>query len=223
MLRLATKGTAKDVSKSKKAESDEDAILVGELGLPKWVTKTDLGGTLETLGNLYARKGNVEYAMPLYLQTISLLLPPPQVRQQEPSTGDKCHAATIVRIYQCMVQETVTHTLRLQMNNLSSLIASAPKAPSQNISQTAQAVAWANKSAEIASMAMSGATGAVSLQEAEQCKPTLTVAYYNLGMLKLLEGDKKAAKDFLDKAKGKAEEWGFKDAQHRATEVLASL
>lgn len=109
------------------------------------------------------------------------------------------------------------------MNNLSSLIASAPKAPSQNISQTAQAVAWANKSAEIASMAMSGATGAISLQEAEQCKPTLTVAYYNLGMLKLLEGDKKAAKDFLDKAKRKAEEWGFRDAQSRATEVLASL
>jgi hypothetical protein len=95
-MRLATEGTAKDVSKPRKADSDEDAILVGELGLPKWVTKTDLGGTLETLGNLYARKGNVEYAMPLYLQTISLLLPPPQVRTQEPSTGDKCHAATIV-------------------------------------------------------------------------------------------------------------------------------
>lgn len=96
-MRLATQGTAKDVSKRKKGDRDEDAILVGELGLPAWVSKTDMGGTLETLGNLYARKGNVEYAMPLYLQTISLLLPPPNVRKQEPSTADKCHAATIVR------------------------------------------------------------------------------------------------------------------------------
>lgn len=98
VLRLATQGTARDVSKPKKSDSDEDAILVGELGLPTWVTKTDLGGTLETLGNHYARKGNVEYAMPLYLQTISLLLPPPQARKHEPSTGDKCHAATIVSV-----------------------------------------------------------------------------------------------------------------------------
>lgn len=96
MLRLATQGTAKDVTKRKK-DTDEDAILVGELGLPSWVSKTDMGATLETLGNLYARKGNVEYAMPLYLQSISLLLPPPQMHKGEPSTGDKCHAATIVR------------------------------------------------------------------------------------------------------------------------------
>lgn len=98
VLRLATQGTAKDtaVRKGKSTSDDEDAILVGELGLPKWVTKTDLGGTLETLGNFYARKGNVEYAMPLYLQTISLLLPPPKMRKEQPSTGEKCHAATIV-------------------------------------------------------------------------------------------------------------------------------
>jgi hypothetical protein len=96
VLRLATQGTAKDVTKPKKPESDEDAILVGELGLPTWVSKSDMGGTLETLGNLYARKGNVEYAMPLYMQTISLLLPPPQMRKQEPSIADKCHAATVV-------------------------------------------------------------------------------------------------------------------------------
>ena len=83
VLRLATQGTAKDVSERKKDDKDEDALLVGELGLPSWVTKTDMGGALETLGNLYARRGNVEYAMPLYLQTISLLLPPPQAHKQE--------------------------------------------------------------------------------------------------------------------------------------------
>lgn len=109
------------------------------------------------------------------------------------------------------------------MNNLSSLIASAPSAPSKDIGQVAQSVAWANKSAEIASMALSSATGATALAEAEQCKPTLTVALYNLGMLKLLEGDKKAAKQYLDQAKAKASEWNFKDAENRADEALKSF
>ena len=75
-------------------------MLVGELELPSWVTKSDVGATLESLGNLYARKGNVEYAMPLYLQSISLLLPPAQAKKPEPSVGDKCHAATIVSLSQ---------------------------------------------------------------------------------------------------------------------------
>ena len=109
------------------------------------------------------------------------------------------------------------------MNNLSSLIASAPRAPSQNINQTAQAVAWAKKASEIATMALDGATGTIALEEAEQCKPTLTVALYNLGMLKLMEGDKKAAKALLDQAKARAAEWNFKDAEIRAGEVLKSL
>lgn len=92
VLRLASSGT------STKKTPGEAGILVGEMDLPSWVTKTDIGATLESLGNLYARKGNVEYAMPLYLQSISLLMPPPSARKEEPSTEEKCHAATIVCI-----------------------------------------------------------------------------------------------------------------------------
>lgn len=72
-------------------------------------------------------------------------------------------------------------------------------------------------------MALNDATGSTALQEAEQCKPTLTVALYNLGMLKLMEGDKKAAKTLLDQAKNRAAEWNFKDAEIRASEVLQTL
>lgn len=74
----------------------DQAVLVGELDLPPWVGKADMGATFEALGNFYARKGNVEYAMPLYLQSISLLLPPPGSGKPEPSSADKCHGATIV-------------------------------------------------------------------------------------------------------------------------------
>lgn len=76
-------------------------MLVGELDLPPWVGKNDLGATLEALGNFYAGKRNVEYAMPLYLQSISLLLPPPKADKPEPGSADKCHAATIVSLVLC--------------------------------------------------------------------------------------------------------------------------
>lgn len=91
LLRLSSGTSAPAVAKR-----DDKAILVGELELPPWVMKSDMGATLESLGNFYAGKANVEYAMPLYLQSISLLLPPPQSGKGGPSSSDKCHAATIV-------------------------------------------------------------------------------------------------------------------------------
>jgi hypothetical protein len=93
VLRVTQAGAVKP-----EKSSVDSGVLVGELELPSWVTKSDIGATLESLGNLYARKGNVEYAMPLYLQSISLLLPPAQAKKPEPSVGDKCHAATIVSL-----------------------------------------------------------------------------------------------------------------------------
>ena len=57
VLRLSTSEHARS---AKNATTDEDGILLAELGLPNWLSKTDVGGTLEALGNLYARKGNVE-------------------------------------------------------------------------------------------------------------------------------------------------------------------
>lgn len=107
------------------------------------------------------------------------------------------------------------------MNNLSSLIASAPNAPSQDIKSTTQAFAWAMKASQIAGTAIAGASE-VDLQVGA-CKPVQTVALYNLGMLKLMDGDKVEAKKFLDQAKAKGKEWGLKDAEFRANEVLKSL
>ena len=107
------------------------------------------------------------------------------------------------------------------MNNLSSLIASAPSAPSTNIPQGTQAFAWASKASQIAKAAIGSASELDT--ELNTCKPVLTVALYNLGMLRLMEGDKQGAKGFLDEAKAKAKEWGLKDAEFRAAEVIKSL
>ncbi|KAF8187005.1 hypothetical protein K438DRAFT_1835443 [Mycena galopus ATCC 62051] len=45
------------------------------LKLPKWMTKTDVGVPLQELGEFYGRAGKLEYAIPLYMQAISLLVP----------------------------------------------------------------------------------------------------------------------------------------------------
>ncbi|KAJ7666145.1 hypothetical protein DFH06DRAFT_1186042 [Mycena polygramma] len=45
-----------------------------KLKLPNWLTKTDVTVPLQELGDFYGRVGKLEYAIPLYLQTISLLI-----------------------------------------------------------------------------------------------------------------------------------------------------
>ena len=58
VLRLSSSRPSNSPSSSLSPESEN--FLVAELGLPPWVSKTDLGGTLEALGKIYAKKGNVE-------------------------------------------------------------------------------------------------------------------------------------------------------------------
>ena len=107
------------------------------------------------------------------------------------------------------------------MNNLSSLIASAPKAPSKDIRSTEQAFAWANKAAGISGQVLKQASEIDT--GADSCRPVLTVALYNLGMLKLMDGDKEMARKYLNEAKVKAKQFGLKDAEARAQEVVSSL
>ena len=63
VLRLSTSRPSHTPSSA--LSPDNENFLVAELGLPSWVSKTDLGGTLEALGNLYARKRKVECVVAL--------------------------------------------------------------------------------------------------------------------------------------------------------------
>ena len=110
------------------------------------------------------------------------------------------------------------------MNNLSSLIASAPAVPSKDISQTAQAGAWASKAANIASSALRESQRQSSLSsEGDECKAVLVVALYNMGMLKLLEGKKEDARKLLTEAKEKSRDWKLREAELRAHESLRRI
>ncbi|THH19114.1 hypothetical protein EW146_g1984 [Bondarzewia mesenterica] len=63
--------------KTEKVGEDPDTVVLSELDLPGWMRVADVGAPIEALGAFYARTGKTEYAIPLYLQAISLLVPPP--------------------------------------------------------------------------------------------------------------------------------------------------
>ncbi|KAJ2919874.1 hypothetical protein MD484_g568, partial [Candolleomyces efflorescens] len=99
--------------------------IVDELKLPSWVLKHDLAAPFEALGSFYSRTGKVSYAMPLYLQAISILIPPPP---QVSSAEDQCRASQL-------------------MGNISELILRTRNDPESLV----QAESWATKGLEVAS------------------------------------------------------------------------
>ncbi|KAL9709556.1 hypothetical protein Ac2012v2_007295 [Leucoagaricus gongylophorus] len=74
-------------------EEADNLVLVAELGLPDWVSTVDIAAPFEALGTFYSRSGKLDYAMPLMLQAVSILIPP---APQESSPEDKCRGAQIM-------------------------------------------------------------------------------------------------------------------------------
>ncbi|KAH9812502.1 hypothetical protein DFH28DRAFT_930932 [Melampsora americana] len=73
----------------------KDGIILGEIDLPEWVKSVELGSCLESLGEFYAKNGKPEYSLTLYLQALSILLPP-KPRKREPTILEKCHASILM-------------------------------------------------------------------------------------------------------------------------------
>lgn len=95
------------------------SISLADLDLPAWVTKLDLLSSIEALGTFYATKSLPEYAVPLYLQTLSILLPPSATAS--PTASERCKAGLV-------------------MNNLSQLLSG---------SNVKDATKWALKGLEV--------------------------------------------------------------------------
>ncbi|KAJ7892869.1 hypothetical protein B0H14DRAFT_2686160 [Mycena olivaceomarginata] len=98
---------------------DSQPLDFFKLKLPNWLSKTDVGVPLQELGDFYGRVGKLEYAIPLYTQGISLLVPQDGVKAQP---EDMCQAAHL-------------------MNNIAELVVRNPTAERQEYAQT-----WAQKS-----------------------------------------------------------------------------
>lgn len=123
------------------------------------------------------------YAMPLYLQALSFLLPPPP-RKTQPTIPARCHAATL-------------------MNNIAQLLSAQTSAsPNTPVSpHLQQASEWAIRALAVASTAEklyadSGSTPTPGSEEDEaaECRLVQVVARQNLGMLAEMAGDRQAAR-----------------------------
>ncbi|KAF6764144.1 hypothetical protein DFP72DRAFT_870869 [Ephemerocybe angulata] len=135
-LVYSVESVLKDVMGSSEAdfEPKEGAAQLKELmetlRTPRWAVKHDIAAPFEALGAFYSREGKIIYAMPLYLQAISILMPPPP---QSTTAEDQCRAAQL-------------------MGNISELILRTKNDPESLV----QAEAWANKGLEIASRVRKG-------------------------------------------------------------------
>ncbi|KAI6124575.1 hypothetical protein EDD16DRAFT_556538 [Pisolithus croceorrhizus] len=204
VLKLAGAGLQKkptDTDGSTDAQSQPAQVILAELKLPPWMSKDDLGAPLAALGNVYARKGKLDYAMPLYLQAISLLLPP---GMQNVSIQDRCEAAQL-------------------MNNLSELIMRRPPTPEIRH----QAEAWARKALDVIEGAgkmplpRSGWFGYSEDTSARStCDQVLGVVLFNIGMLREMDSDKKAARTLFEKSVQQCGKVGMDEGVLQAKEAL---
>jgi tetratricopeptide (TPR) repeat protein len=192
-------------------EGGERGLLAGdELELPSWLTRTDLGASMENLASSYSRTGRPEYvylahriifervenliehfflvyslAVPLYLQALSLLLRP----SSRPSCKDKCHGATIVSVVSCFNTFYYDQMRLNQMNNISAQLTIS--APTNELLE--QASAWAKQAHEMARKTLREHEGpAVKSRKAKdeededelaECRSVIAVAKLNLGLL----------------------------------------
>lgn len=72
--------------------SQSEQISLAELELPPWVSKLDILATVESLGTFYSINQVPEYAVPLYLQALSILLP----KDGSPTVSERCKAALVM-------------------------------------------------------------------------------------------------------------------------------
>lgn len=111
------------------------------------------------------------YAKPLLQQTIALLLPPPPKdgsKRAVPPIPTRCHAATL-------------------MNNLSSVLVSAPSPSAKSIEEalrwSAQALTVSSKTRKEAEAARKGTVIPLAQREEAECELVAVVSTYNLGKL----------------------------------------
>lgn len=181
-------------------EKPGEQVVLGDLDLPEWVTKTDIGAPLEALGAFYARHGNVESVFFLYLTSRSDTHNPfffadtPCLSTSKPYLYSCQVHLRNLRLWKTAVEvcllnsmcarstsEVVTPLGAQIMNNLSSLIISKSPTPTTR----AQAELWARKSAAVCGQEI----GNAKLKKGEEdklsvCESTLAVALFNMASLR---------------------------------------
>ncbi|KAI3629183.1 hypothetical protein CBS9595_000255 [Malassezia furfur] len=222
-------------------------LMLADLHLPPWVSAQELGGSVEALGAFYASHDIAEYAVPLYLQAISLLMPirGDGAKRAPPTVAERCRAAIL-------------------MNNLSQILAQGKRppvpdgAPAPSVAPLDQALAWAAKGLDLATITSYRAGFLAELPEEErewllrfsgfdpakvggvapvveaesearlaqvrsQCLGTQFVLLYNLGMFHEMQGDVTTAKRLFARAMRQADALGLREARAQCARSLRRL
>ncbi|KAJ3517933.1 hypothetical protein NLJ89_g181 [Agrocybe chaxingu] len=171
-------------------------VEVQDLGLPPWTMVHDLAAPFEALGSFYARHGNINYAMPLYLQAIAILIPPAPA----------------------VPMPTSTYIGAQLMSNVAELI--LRNHPSDNVSPEVlhQAESWAKKGLDI-----TATTRERSPYKHSICEEAYAIMLYNLAMISEFAGDKEKARQLLYKSLDHSKSISMQDGISHAEEALHSL
>lgn len=225
--------------------SSPDSVHLSDLELPPWVSRTDLLGSIESLGSFYAADGRTEYAVPLYLQALEILIPT--------SASAKRPQASITIIDRCRAS--------IVMNNLSRLFleGNRPRHDAEEFIKATeaaggkenQALQWAKKGLALIqstnakagwglqsagpegtvgrtpsqSQQLIGSEDEVRTEEVrKECIRAEITLLINAGTICQMIKDKKCeARDYLQRAYRLADQEGYREARNRAASSLAGL
>ncbi|KAI0052142.1 hypothetical protein FA95DRAFT_1553815 [Auriscalpium vulgare] len=189
---------ASDSSQSADKMPGEDGkIVLAELELPKWVSTTDVGAPLEALGTFYAKVGKLDFAVPLYLQAISLLIPPTASRKVA-SPDDLCRGAQL-------------------MSNLSELFMRG----ASTAAKLHQAEAWARQA--LALIEKTKARSNSRSDELQICEQALAVTLFNLGAIREMSKDPTSARELFQRSWEQSSRIGLRDGTSEARQALRRL
>jgi len=185
-----------------------------ELKLPVWTEKDGFEIALEALARYYAKQGNAEYALSLYLRAISLILPPttPEARAAV-SPARRCRAAQM-------------------MTNISGLYIDDSASPER----LDQAKSWTVKGMEVVEQARTeiGNPSAKKNwikkndanqleQEKVECERVWAVLLYNLGSILEMQDNQDEARELFKRALRQSRDIGLAEGIAEAENALARM
>ncbi|KZO95400.1 hypothetical protein CALVIDRAFT_538177 [Calocera viscosa TUFC12733] len=188
----------KKVSVKGKEKADDD-----ELALPSWVGKAETVSVLEKLGSIYAKKGNAEYAVPLYLQALAQM--PLRVSPQKTFFSTSPDQATPTSLCQAAVL----------FNNLSELF-SQRAAPNTN--ELKQALQWGHRAME--ALREASKMGLDNAEDPDACRRTGVVVQTNQATLLEMGGDLRSAEVLFTSAHRLADQVRWGEAYSQAASGL---
>ncbi|KAL4247743.1 Protein Mrg3-like protein [Abortiporus biennis] len=176
--------TSQGEKQRQQEQSKDETVDLSELDLPRWITTMDLVGPLQALGSFYGRTGKQEYAVPLYLSALNVLMPPDS---KHVSVEAKCQGANIMNsLADCLVQHSPTPQRR------------------------EQAESWIKKA--IAILSETKSTIPINdIDSQKECDVVLASSYFNIASLREMAGDLEGAKKWYIESKKHSASIGMKE------------